>query len=532
MKLIKKNHILTTIITFAVSSSSLMAFTHEVHKNLPEDAMIFMETQGSLQQRWVADYMKAKIKGRYNGHCEQIHYDNPSDFTDGDVQCGTHGLARVGGIGPDYFKDNFWDLPNLLITGGFNWHWKDYGLYGNNFTSWQHFINLLKKSDSGLTLKTDNHNDYDGYAFNATYGFPSSMSVEGALAIAMGNSRLSIDLPNCTHSACSNKYNRHPNANPVVDYRQNGSRTPIGNACDASSCNASCPNYGYKEKYDCGWTWTGYKCKERSKPCGDVANNKKKIANSLGSNYNCFSDTATLDCPDVGTKIGGEYQQPNTDPGGKNYDDNTSWYKPWTWKSVVGDQDWIIYEPADNLSTFYYNEMFLEGGSSRNGKLDPDRVTGRYYNIGADEMIYLGFVQHWIGDMNQQSHIWATVGYNHGDYEYYVDEQYGLRKIGQNDAEKNYEIYSLAEAHQKGRQNRGNTTSVGNIDRFLMEQAFYTYHVRLRDGYDTLKNTDKAIWKKAGKWAVNSGVAQMALVFEKGILDLRKCRNSSSCQEY
>jgi hypothetical protein len=70
---------------------------------------------------------------------------------------------------------------------------------------------------------------------------------------------------------------------------------------------------------------------------------------------------------------------------------------------------------------------------------------------------------------------------------------------------------------------------VGNINRLLMEQVFRTYHNRLRSGYDILTSSDRAVWTRAGIWAVRNGTAEMAIITEKAVLDLRKCRNGAAC---
>jgi hypothetical protein len=143
-------------------------------------------------------------------------------------------------------------------------------------------------------------------------------------------------------------------------------------------------------------------------------------------------------------------------------------------------------------------------------------------------MLYFTVVQHWAGDMTQQAHIWSTIGYNHGDYESYADEKYGTRVIGGSNADKNYEDYGESQAYANSWQNRYNTP-VGNINRLLMEQVFRTYNNRLRSGYDILTSSDRAVWTRAGIWAVRNGTAEMAIITEKAVLDLRKCRNGAAC---
>jgi len=101
--------------------------------------MLYMEFQGTNQMRWVADYMKAKAGGRYSGTCVNINYTAAEMSYGNNTQCGALSIERVGGVKPDYFWDAFWD--DLLF---FNWHVEDFGIYSNNFTSWFHFVNLLK----------------------------------------------------------------------------------------------------------------------------------------------------------------------------------------------------------------------------------------------------------------------------------------------------------------------------------------------------------------------------------------------------
>lgn len=460
---------LGTILFF---TGQVFAFTVQVHQNMPEEAFIFMELNGTNQQRWVSDYVKAKTEGRYSGQSVNIgytaaelgHYGN-------DIQQGAIGFHRVGGVKPDFFKDAFWD--DLLF---FNWHVPDLGLYSNNFTSWYHFINLLKTNDDGDFIKNNNYNDYDGYAYNATYGFPD-VGIDWTLATFMNNAQMSVNLPACTHSNCGEwaYISSGIFTNPAIDYKQNGSLTPVG----------------YPGSSD------------------------KKTDQSDGTNYNCFSDVAVIgNCPDAGAELGGSMQIPNVAPGKGDF--------------FSGDQDWVVYEPADNAATFYYNELWLEGNASRNNSLQTASAVGRYYNIAPIDILYFTVVHHWNGDMTQQAHIWSTIGYNHGDYETYSDEKYGERTVGGSDSDKNWENYDDAIGYINARQNRYNLP-VGNIDKILMEQAFLTYHIRFRSGYDFLTDGDHAVWKRAGMWAVRNAMAIMAITTEKAVMDIRKCRNSASC---
>jgi hypothetical protein len=470
-----RNYKSLTQIAAAVFCAAVMfggeisAFAVKVHQNMPEEAFLFMEFKAGNQMRWVADYMKAKAEGRYTGLCVNINY-TPDEMSYGNnTQCGAIGMERVGGDKPDYFWDAFWD--DLLF---FNWHVPDFGIYSNNFTSWFHFLNLLKTNEDGDTLVTNNYNTFDGYAYNQTYGFPN-IGIDYVLATFMNNAQMTVNLPNCTDSNCAvwQGISTLYKANPAIDYKQNGSLTPVSNG-------------------------SGSKATEQQD----------------GTNYNCFSDVTLIgNCPDDGSEQGGSTQIPNTVPGGGHL--------------LSGDEDWVIYEPAPNASTFYYNEMWLEGLASKNHTLETGPIAGRYYTVTGSEMLYFTVVQHWAGDMTQQSHIWSTIGFNHGDYEGYAEDKYGNRQIGGTDPNLNYENYDESQGYVNSWQNRYNLP-VGNINRLLTEQAFRTYYIRLRSGYDTLYNQG-SVWTNAATWAVRSATAEIALITEKAILDLRKCRNSGAC---
>jgi len=454
---------------------SVVGFTVKVHQNMPEDAILYMEFQGTNQMRWVADYLNAKAGGRYTGSCVNINYTTADLGTYGDnIQCGSHGIERVGGVKPDYFWDAFWD--DLLF---FNWHVEDFGIYSNNFSSWFHFVNLLKRNDDGNQLVTNNYNTYDGYSYNASYGFPN-IGIDYLLAVFMNNAQMSVDLPNCTDSKCSEWQGISSvyKANPATDYRQNGATTPVSSGSGS-----------------------------------------KRTEQQDGTNYNCFSDVMIIgNCPDEGTKVDGTFQIPNAIPGGGG--DVASFFD--------GDEDWVIYEPATNASAFYYNEMWLEGLAAKNNSLQLAPIVGRYYTVSGPELLYFTIVQHWAGDMTQQAHIWSTIGYNHGDYEGFADQKYGNRLIGGSDPDKNYEDYLESQAYANSWQSRYNLP-VGNIHRVLMEQVFRTYYSRLRSGYDILTSSSSAVWSTAARWAVRNAHAEMAIISEKAVLDLRRCRNSGAC---
>jgi len=451
-------------------TAHLSAFTVNVHQNMPEDGFLYMEFQGSNQMRWAADYLKAKAGGRYTGTCVNINYTASEMSYGNNVQCGALGIERVGGVKPDYFWDAFWD--DLLF---FNWHVEDFGIYSNNFSSWFHFVNLLKTNEDGDKLITNNYNKFDGYAYNQTYGFPN-IGIDYLLAVFMNNAQMSVNLPNCTDTNCGEWQGISAlyKANPATDYKQNGSTTPVSGG-------------------------SGSKATEQQD----------------GTNYNCFSDLTLFgNCPDLGTEYDGTYQVPNGNPGGGGI--------------LFGDEDWVIYEPATNASAFYYNQMWLEGLASRNSTLETGPIQGRYYSVSGSEILYFTVVQHWAGDMTQIAHIWSTIGYNHGDYESYADEKYGKRVIGGSDGDKNYEDYMESQAYANSWQARY-SIPVGNIDRLLMEQVFRTYHIRLRGGTDIMTTSNKGVWTNAAIWAVRNSTAEMALITEKAVLDLRKCRNSAAC---
>jgi hypothetical protein len=424
------------------------AFSDKSHKNTAQDAVIYMETCGTNQQRWAADFLKAKTGGRSSGGTGF----NPNNG-DG-LQFGFINVARAGATAPDYTQDIWWDDTTT-------WGWNAVGI---NFTSWTHFMNLLKTNDDGNTLKYNNYNDFDGYSWNGCFGFPNS-GIDWTVASYMNDAWMTIDLANCTD--CTEKFTFVPNGNPAVDYRQNGSTNPLGN------------------------------------PSSDA----KKIGKDNGTSYNCYSDcTWPNDCPDRGDTLGGLYQIPNTHPGD---DDN-----------FTSNQDWVVFEPLDNAAAFYYNEFFLEGGASRNNHLDTGPVAGRYYTIASADMKYLAMTMHYAGDSCIQHHIWNTSGYNHSDYETWVEDRYGNRTLGGSDGNANYENYATVAAMLRSRSNRDPEAQ----DDIITENAFITYLLRYRSGYDVLSNTDDTTRKNAGSHAVNQAIATIVLLYEKGVMDLRHYR--------
>jgi hypothetical protein len=430
-----------------LAGAPLFAFSDKAHKNTAEDAIVYMETTGTNQQRWAADYLKAKAGGRTTGG-------TGLDPHNGDgTQYGLIGIIRAGAVAPDYFQDIWWDDSTT-------WGWNAVGI---NFTSWTHFINLLITNEDGNTLKYNNYNNFDGYSWNGSYAFPNS-GIDWTVASYMNNAWMTIDLANC--SDCSDKYTLAPNGNPAVDYRQNGSTNPLGS------------------------------------PHGS-----KAVGSDDGTNYNCYSDCSwPQDCPDRGDTLGGLYQIPNTYPGD---DDN-----------FTSNQDWVIFEPLDNAATFYYNEFFLEGGASRNNHLDTASVAGRYYSINSAGINWLTLVMHYAGDSNIMHHVWNTSGYNHSDNETWIEGKYGNRSLGGGDTNTNYENYAMVGSMLRSRSNRGG----GAIDRVLTENAFLTYLLRYRAGYDVLTNTDDTTRKNAATQGVNQAIASIIILYEKGVMDLRNYR--------
>lgn len=445
-------------------------YSFHVHQNFPEESILYMEFQGTNQQRWAADYLKAKAGGRYAGTC--VILGGAAAGKPENIQCGAIGINRIGGDKPDYVQDVFIDHPLLP----FNWN-----VIGINVTSYTHFINLKTYSANNDPLVTNNYNQFDGYSYNATYGFQEFGSLDSLIALGLNSSKFSIDPVGCSDSACAEyiPIGLGVNENPTVDYMQNGSSTPLG-----------------------------------------TANGAKQLGSDDGTNYNCSSDTAVIgNCPDVGAESGGTYQVPNVQPGAGGQFINF----------FTGNQDWVIWEPSYNAATFYYNEGWLEGFLSRNHSLQPGAVTGRYYTVTGPEILYYALSHHYTGDIVQMTHVWISTGYNHTDIEGWAEDHYGKRVIGGTDyADKNMENYLLSQAYSNSRQNRYNLP-VGNIHRLIVEQAFYTYHIRFRSGYDKMTTSNQGVWRNFVTWAVQNVTAEMALVNEKAVMDLRKCRNGGAC---
>ncbi|MBP7584359.1 MAG: hypothetical protein KBA61_10020 [Spirochaetes bacterium] len=420
------------------------AFWDEAHKGTAMDAIAYMENSGTNQQRWAADFLKARAGGRSTGS-PSINPNNGNG-----VQYGLLGMARAGAVLPDYLQDLWWD-----DTTTWNWCFEIAG-YQINFSSWTHFMNLLKNNAEGTPLVAGNYNDFDGYSYNGAYGYDDGISIDYVVASWMNNAWMTVDLPNCTE--CGGSYTAVPGANPAVDYRQNGSSTPVG-----------APGNG------------GYRSGVQDR-----------------TNYNCFSDSFSQDCPDVGTEVNGMYQVPNTG------DDSSFW---------SGDEDWVIFEPLDNAAVFYYNEWFLEGGASSSGSsrhsLQEWAVTGRYYTMPSFDLNYLAIIMHYAGDANALVHIWVTTGYNHSDYEEWIDDNYA----GLVDPAK---VTSCVNS----RFNRWGQP----VDHVLTENAFITYNARSLAGRDMMTNSDDATYRNCATDAVNQAVASIVILYEKGVMDLRKHR--------
>jgi len=445
------------------------AYSFKVHHNFPEEAFLYMEFQGTNQQRWAAEYLKAKAGGRYSGTCVAL---GGSAVDHGaNVECGAIGINRIGGDKPDYVQDVFINHPILP----FSWN-----VVGINVTSYTHFINLKKFDANGDPLITNNYNTIDGYAYNTTYGFQEFGSLDSLIALGLNSSQFSINPLGCSDSACAEyiPVGLGINENPTVDYMQNGSTTPLGTAHGA-----------------------------------------KQLGSDDGTNYNCLSDTAIIgNCPDTGSEYGGTYQYPNTCPGcGSNISN-----------FFEGNQDWVIWEPSYNAATFYYNEVWLEGLASRNHSLQTAPIVGRYYNISGDQILYHALTHHYSGDIVQMTHVWISTGYNHTDIEGWAEDHYGNRAVGGSNPNENFENYINSQAYSNMRQNRYNLP-VGNVAKIILEQTFLTYHLRYRSGYDKMSTSNTGVWQNVVIWATQNVTAEMALVNEKAVMDLRKCRNSATC---
>jgi len=460
---------LCTLAFLAISAGQLNAYSFYVHQNFPEESVLFMEFQGTNQQRWAADYLKAKAGGRYTGTC--VILGGAAAGKPENVQCGAIGINRVGGDKPDYVQDVFIDHPILP----FSWN-----VIGINVTSYTHFINLKTGDASGNRHVTNNHNLIDGYSYNTTYGFEEFGSLDSLIATGLNSSKFTIDVRNCTNSACAEyiEVALGVGEDPTRDYMQNGSTTPRGN------------------------------------PSGD-----KRLGADDGTNYNCLSDTTIIgNCPDLGVKLDNTYQVPNVIPGGAGGIDDF----------FVGNQDWLIWEPSYNAATFYYNEAWLEGLASRNNSLQTAPIVGRYWNISGNQILYYALSHHYTGDIVQMTHVWVSTGYNHTDIEGWAEEQYGKRTVGGTNPGYNMENYVNSQAYSNSRQNRYNLP-VGNVHKLIVEQAFYTYLIRFRSGYDKMTTSNTGVWRNVVTWAVQNVTAEMALVNEKAVMDLRKCRNSAAC---
>ena len=466
MRLILKSLAITAL----ALTGQLTAYSFNVHQNMPEDALLYMEFQGTNQQRWAADYLKAKAGGRYTGSC--VILGGAASGTSLNIQCGAIGINRVGGDKPDYVQDVFINHPILP----FSWN-----VIGINVTSYTHFINLKKTASSGKQLVTNNYNWIDGYSYNTTYGFEEFGSLDSLIAFGLNSSEFSIDPIGCTDSACAEYLGvaTGVNENPTVDYMQNGSTTPLGNPSGA-----------------------------------------KRLGTDDLTNYNCLSDTAVFGpCLDVGAEYDGSYQIPNVyRASGIEAAE----------KFFVSNNDWVIWEPSYNAATFYYNEGWLEGFASRNHSLQTGPIVGRYYNISGDQILFYALTHHYTGDVVQMTHVWVSTGYNHTDIEGWAETKYGQRLVGGSDPDKNMEDYVNTQAYANMRQNRYNLP-VGNVHRLIMEQTFHTYLVRFRSGYDKMTTSNQAVWRNFVTWAMQNGHAAMSLVNEKAVMDLRKCRNTAAC---
>lgn len=459
---------LLSIVLILIGFNSALAFWDHAHMNTAEDAIVFMETKGSNQQRWAADYIKAKSGGRYTGQPAAQLYRGNSASGFGDLafggQPGAIGKVRSGATLPDFTQDMWWDDTTVF-------NWKAPAPVSANYTSYTHFMDLLLVNDNGDQLITNNYNDYSGLGYNHTFGFPST-GIDYTIAVFMNDAWATVDLPGCID--CTDKLTLIPNGNSVQDYKQNGSRTPLGVG---------------------------------------VGNKKVPSDNhtNFATNYNCYADLSTTgNCPDRGVVIGSEYQIPNTEGNEGN--------------QFTGDQDWVIFEPTDNAATFYYNEWWLEGGATSYGSnrytLQSANAANRYYSITHSAIDYMCYVGHFAGDTGVQVHIWVTTGYNHSGYEEWIDDNYGSRVLGGSDTSKNFEDYDLIKAHIRSRANGIDQ----RIDTIITENGFNTFFVRFRSGYDIMTNTDAATRKRTATYAVNTAIGMLAMIYEKAVIDLRNYR--------
>ena len=485
--------VLKTLLILLVTSFELYSYAHHGHENMSEDALGYMESKGSIQQRWVVDYLKAKIGGRYSSNAEcgliPYHSQNTPREAKGGIedqrQCGVYGIFRVGNTLPDYFRDFFW-TGSLLVS--FDWNIPSFSILSNNLSSGQHFINLLTKNDNGDPLTTNIYNDYDGFSVKNAYGngiFGNDYLIWG---LTVAKAQLVIDLPECKRLAlegveeyanCSEAYSSYVNGNPAIDFKQNGSRTPVST--------------------------------------------DRIIENAPLTNYNCAYDNLVL--------FGACRQDKNAGTTPNVYEqekDGLSGALSQLGDALKTGQDWAIFEPADNLATFYYMQLFLEGDQTRNGTLEEESIVGRYYTVTHRDLLHLGTSLHWATDLNQPTHVWATIGSNHAPYEGYVENNYGKRVMG-GGASYNIENYEDISAHRTQRRNNYRTLRVGDIQTMFMEQAFMTYHLLFRDGYNKLRNGNDQIYSRIALWGINNAILINSNIIEKGILDIRKCRQSSSC---
>jgi len=499
------------IILVILQSISVWSWAEITHKNSMEDSIIYMETAGTVQQRWASDYLKAKMGGRNTGSCENIFYpeivyDNSENDPDDEQQCGAIGSLVVGSIQPDYLIDTFWTnkFGNLAWSADFgessnlNYDWLSY----INYTSFSHHINMnteYYEDHNGFKPHTRIYNDFDGYSYQADYAYKLSWGYANDSRIGLQDGRMVIDLQKCTHGDCYARKSRYANFNIAIDYKQNGSKTPV----DLEDTYRK-----DKGEYD-----------------------ERRLDWGSKSNYNCYSDYGTIgNCPDLAYRdISEEFYKPNR---AKHLDCGK-----WTWGDECnrGYDDWVIFEPTDNAGTFYYNELFLEGRAFkstkyRNMTLQKYRIVDRYYNISAGDFVFLGMMSHFLQDTTEYHHNAATLDFEHKSFEHFIDDEYyGLRVVGENDdSSKNMENYYTVQRLMTLRQYRFRN-SPGHIDKTFMEAAFVTHTARYRDGYNVFKEKGYSGNERAAKLAINNAITGIVLALEKSVIDLRKCRNSDSC---
>jgi hypothetical protein len=127
---------------------------------------------------------------------------------------------------------------------------------------------------------------------------------------------------------------------------------------------------------------------------------------------------------------------------------------------------------------------------------------GRYWNISGNQVLYYALSHHYTGDIVQMTHVWVSTGYNHTDIEGWAEDQYvqahGWRQ--QMPVTKTWRTTLTRKPIQNARQNRYNLP-VGNVHKLIVEQAFNTYLIRFRSGYDKMTTSNTGVWRNVVTWA-------------------------------